>query len=171
MKVFLYGEKGVGKSTIIKDVLSNFQGNTNGFVTDKLITDTDENAGIYIFDIKEKDKKPSDENRVGICGLDSIIKSFPDIFDDLGVKALTFKDKPDLVIMDELGVLERRAEKFKGRVFEILDEDINVIGVIKDKSDSFLNSIKQRGDVYIYKVDKQNRDSILIKIKESYDIK
>lgn len=160
MKIFLEGNKGVGKSTIIEKILSDFDGDFGGFVTKKMKTSLDEYGGIFIFDVNYKNLKPTQENRVGICGLEMIIKKFSETFDKMGVEFLSFKSKPDLVVMDELGVLEKNAVEFKKRVIEVINQDIDIIGVIKKKEDGFLKSIRQREDILIFEVTLENRDDI-----------
>ncbi len=51
-------------------------------------------------------------------------------FEDLGVRILQdcLKSKPDLIIMDELGILEAEAKTFQDYVRKCLASDIPVLG-------------------------------------------
>jgi len=169
MKIFLYGKKGAGKSTIVEKALEDFEGRIAGFATKKIVTGEND-ANVYIFSFDDKEKKLNEKNIVGICGETSILESYPENFDTTGVELLRLEEKPDIIVMDELGILERKAEKFKIRVMEILDTDIRILGVLKDKSEEFLNAIKNRGDVVAFEVTKNNRAEVLKKVKKIFEL-
>ena len=77
-----------------------------------------------------------DENRVGIrCGNPGP-KAFPEVFDSFGVSILTDAEDCDLILMDEIGKMERKALIFTGRVLELLDKDIPVFGVLRKEGSS-----------------------------------
>lgn len=65
--------------------------------------------------------------------------------------------------MDEIGVLERDASKFKEEIIKCLNSDQLVIGVIKKKDNEFLNYIKfNKGNIIIDIEDKSNYERKLI---------
>jgi nucleoside-triphosphatase len=64
------------------------------------------------------------------------------IFNNYGVKLLTNTKGKDIIVMDELGRFEREALIFQKKVFEILQKEIPVIGVIKAESNPFLNRVR-----------------------------
>ncbi|KUK80898.1 MAG: AAA ATPase, partial [Petrotoga mobilis] len=82
------------------------------------------------------------------------------VFDKIGVQLLTNIDDADLVIMDELGRFELTAFKFQKKVEEVLNSDKPVLGVIKDESNTFLDRIRNRKDVRIFRVTLENREEV-----------
>lgn len=85
----------------------------------------------------------------------------PEIFNREGV-ALLEKDyrTRDIIIMDELGRFEIQAYPFQKKVEEILTGPKIVLGVIKEERNSFLDRIRERRDMEIFTVSKDNREEI-----------
>lgn len=91
-----------------------------------------------------------------------------EVFDNLGIELLN--QNGELIVMDELGRFELEAEKFKKEVFSLLASEKIVIGVIKAESNPFLDKIRQRDDLKIYKLEEYNKQQwqeILNKILEN----
>ena len=74
----------------------------------------------------------------------------------------------DLIIMDELGILEDDCALFKDAVIRCLDSDKNILGVIKNKSSEFLDGVRNRKDVQIFKLTDTNRDIVLSEIRKIF---
>lgn len=166
MNIFLTGEVNVGKTTVIQRFLKDYSGSVGGFKTIRVQTENDEFFGVYLLDINDEGKMLTKENRVGDCFPDKSLISYKNVFDTIGVKLLSFDKYPSIIVMDELGVLEKDAVKFQDKVFECLDSDTDVIGIIKNKDRLFLNSIRNRDDVLILTVSHDNRDSMMNKLTE-----
>lgn len=74
----------------------------------------------------------------------------PAVFDGKGCIALEkCRDQGALVIMDELGIFERDALDFQRSVFKILDSQLAVLGVLKDKSNPFLDRVRSHPAVVV----------------------
>ncbi|MFN2364419.1 MAG: nucleoside-triphosphatase [Halarsenatibacteraceae bacterium] len=76
----------------------------------------------------------------------------PEVFNNLGVKLLKTGDKNSLVIMDELGRFESNSWEFQTQVFKTLLSDRQVLGVLKNESNSFLDKIRVRSDLKIFQI-------------------
>lgn len=89
-------------------------------------------------------------------------------FNIRGVEILNhaLNNECDLVILDELGFFELKAEEFKNKIFKLLNKKRHVLGVVKKKTNPFLESIKMRDDVLIIEVTIDNRDKIINIIKK-----
>jgi len=164
MNILLTGEINTGKSTIVNRYLQTYSGTVGGFRTIRIQTDDDAFFGVYILDINDKEKILSKKNKVGDCFADKSLVRYCEVFDTLGIKVMTFNNLPNLIVMDELGVIEKNSFCFQKKVHECLDSNIPVIGVIKNKQDPFLDSIRQRNDVKLINVDKYNRDAVFERI-------
>lgn len=166
MNIFLTGFKNAGKSSTINEFLTTYNGTVGGFRTILKKTPIDEFCGIYLVDITQPDVSLGYDNRAGSCTPERKPIGYDQVFETVGVKALTFRSMPDLIIMDELGVLENECECFKTKVKDCLDSNADVLGVVKSKSSDFLDAIRARKDVTIIDVYNCNAASLLKKLKE-----
>jgi nucleoside-triphosphatase len=83
---------------------------------------------------------------------------YPEVFDNCGVKLLN--SSKNIILIDELGRFELDAEKFKEKIFALLESDILLIGVIKAEYNKFLDKIRAREDIEIFETTKTNRNKI-----------
>ncbi len=154
MNIFLIGEKGVGKSTVIKKVMAGFKGKMGGFLTkksDKTIEFcTLEDEVLFSFDF---DDDPTDIGmKFDTFGIEELLESF---------------ENSQLIIMDELGFLERKAERFKMAVMNIVKSEKTLIAVLKKyKKNYFYNSLKDLKGNELLDVKMGNRDNIPSRILE-----
>jgi nucleoside-triphosphatase len=87
-------------------------------------------------------------------------------FEKVALPALEFAIKNcDLIAIDEIGKMEYFSEKFKQKVFEILNSDKKVIAVLHR---NFVPQFKNYGK--IFEVTKENRESLPDKIVELFKI-
>lgn len=166
MNIFLTGDINIGKTTIIQKFLETYSGSIGGFRTVRIHTDEDEFFGVYLLDVKNKDESFLKKNKAGDCFPDKSLISYEEVFETLGVEILSFETYPSLIIMDELGKLESNAIKFQKKVHECLNSHTNVLGIIKNKHSSFLDSVRNRDDVTVLSVTQENRDLMTSKITE-----
>ena len=153
--VFLTGEKGTGKSTVLKKVLLMYNGKAGGFFTVRTNAFLGGKYSVHIFPAGEK-AEPTADNLLFIC--DGPGADTADRFNALGCSALSRRDV-SLFVMDELGPHEAEAEAFRKRVTEVLDGDIPVLGVLQAPADKFWAEIVNRKDVKVITVTKENRSN------------
>jgi len=159
LHLFLYGHSGVGKTTLIRHAMQNCGlAPAAGFITYK------ENNNIYIKGIKAN----SPEYWVASCDESSIIEKDPAVFDLFAAKHLNYIPKDSLVLMDELGFLESEAKIFRRQILDILDYPCRIIGVIKEKSNPFLEEIKNHPLVRTQFVNEKNRSEVLQTIENFF---
>ena len=92
-------------------------------------------------------------------------KIFVETFDTKLVSILDNSlKKRNFIVLDELGFMENDIEPFTSKVYELLDSDKPVFGVLKDYNCNFLNNIRSRDDVIVIKITEENRDIILDRI-------
>ncbi|MDR0886032.1 MAG: nucleoside-triphosphatase [Clostridiales Family XIII bacterium] len=192
-KIFLTGERGVGKSTIINQIVHDMCTQLDltlvGFQTLPGAVSAD-NSEDKIFIIpygkyqradlmdasslqcKSTLPNPAPPHLKPVAIRDKKNQSFtayPEIFDTLGVEILKMSQAQEntIIVMDELGFMESEAYAFQSEVLKILDHSATVIGVIKPKHTNFLDRIRNHKDVTVVTVTEENRDSIISVI---YDI-
>ena len=79
---------------------------------------------------------------------------------DYGAEIIGNSGKRDVIVLDELGRLERCSDKFMDAVFEKLRGKKRVLGVIKPESNHFLDKIREMPNLVILEVTEENRDDI-----------
>jgi len=162
--IFLTGSVGVGKSTIIRKVVDQLSLKVGGFSVDREGEKNNWNSFYLVkasaFNEGEQSRK-SENNRFAIRkdGSSKWIISI-DVFDKMGVQLLSNIDDAEIVIMDELGRFELSAYQFQKKVEDVLNSGKAVLGVIKDESNLFLDKIRKRKDVQIFRVTLENREEV-----------
>lgn len=127
--LFFTGEKGVGKTTLLKGLLAQYQGPVGGFFTLKT---TGVRPGRYTVHLlrPNQGEKPREENLLFCCG-DPVDSHIAARFDGLGCAALAAKEDAGLLVMDEIGPHEQGAQGFCKAVFQALDGETPILGVLQ----------------------------------------
>lgn len=165
---FITGDKGIGKSTLLKEMIETLQikEDLSGFFTMPYFEDQ-VRKGFYLhslLDIQGNDQPISVQNDEYSC------EAIKETFETLGVLTLSksLESSKNHILMDELGVLEGAAYLFQKQVEEVLNSPKIILGVLKDKKHPFLEGIKTRQDTYIYYLTKENREEIKHQISQDY---
>jgi len=148
--ILLTGEIQVGKSTVISRFIEKHSLEVGGFKTFW----RQENDGRTLY-LSPYAGGPCAAAARGERGG---ILSFPGSFD--ACCGFLKTDKP-IIIMDELGVLERDAALWQEAVLSAFDSGAAVLGVIKPKKCEFLDKIRARDDVTVVEVNEHNREDVL----------
>ena len=154
MKLLLTGLPGAGKSTIVRAMLSASGRDPRGFYTAKGAPAEDGSVPVFL-------RPASGEGgprRVGRVYPDRA-EGCPEAFD---ASAALLEGIPEgsLVVMDELGFMENRAEVFKARVLAVLAGDYDIIAVIKPRSTPFLDAVRAVGGVELVGIDETDREAL-----------
>lgn len=167
--IFLTGEVGVGKSTVLRKVLKLLAPTVcGGFLS--VSEPAPEGAMLYVYIEKAWEKTPHDEaHLVGLRTGDGHFTSYPEVFNNVGAEILSSTPpQAVLIIMDELGTMESDAETFKKAVFSALDGPLPVLGVIKNKHSEFLDKIRSHPRSVIIEATADNRDALPPHIKSFF---
>jgi len=172
MHIFLTGERGVGKSTLLNKIISDIIGrkavDVGGFCTVAGEKQADGYEYIYIVPYSRASQQDVALHQDKTPPVGARKKGgFPEAFNKYGVEKLraTLESDPMIIIMDELGFMESDAFEFQKMVMNILDGEIPVFGVIKPRQTSFLDHIRERDDVRIIEVTTDNRDDMADEIR------
>ena len=159
-KILIRGRPGVGKTTIIRKVLTMAKPIAGGFLTEE-IRQRRRRVGFGVRDVHfglegvlaHVDHKGAP--RVGKYGVD--VASF----ERVGVGALRDSlDRPGVVIIDEIGKMELFSKPFQDVVTQVMDSDHPVIATIPAHRHPFLTSLQQRGDAVVVEATMENRDDL-----------
>lgn len=155
--LFLTGDIQVGKSTIVKKALEKINTSIGGFITKRVVN------GTVTSHIARSLYENSEEYIIAkIDSSDWSKNIYEETFDQklLSVLNNSLIDR-ELIVLDELGIMERNIKNFTSKINEILDSNTSVFGVLKDADCEFLNNIRDREDVSIIRITEDNRDKIL----------
>lgn len=168
LNIFLTGEVGVGKSTVIDKILALLpQTVCGGFRTVSDIPITD-GSMLDVFIERAWKQTPHDgAHLVGSrFGRGSMV-SYPERFDCAGCAILGETPlNAELVLMDELGIMESGALRFQRAVMGALDGSLPVLGVIKPKHSAFLDAIRSHERSAVFEVSMKNRDELPLRLSE-----
>lgn len=153
--LFLTGDKRVGKSTLLRTWLGQFPCKVGGFRTVRTMEVYGDRFSVHLV---APDGKPSKENQLFLCPPPRDDGEVMARFEELGCAALAGAAECDMILMDELGPTEAKAEKFQQRVLEILDGEVPVVGVIQRAESEFLGRIANHPNVSVIEVTPENRD-------------
>lgn len=156
--IFLTGGVQIGKSTAITKAVDMLGIIPGGFRTKGANYTADGSSDVMIYPAEKTPEKGHRAAHRSPAGK----TVFPEIFDTYG--PLYLKRPAELILMDELGYMESSAEVFQKAVFETLDGETPVLGVIRNKSTPFLDTVRSREDVILLTVTVHNRDFIPEKI-------
>lgn len=156
--ILICGERNAGKTTLIEKLIKELDVPVYGFFTRKFKADKEGSYSIHIFSPAETEFKKTAANHVG--GSDGRqCRANISAFDNLGVELL--RQRPGIVVMDELGVLETGSSRFCNSVLEHLDVDGHVIATIKAKYGvEFLDKVRSHPKAELYNITVENRDSL-----------
>ncbi|MCG3222598.1 MAG: AAA family ATPase [Candidatus Heimdallarchaeota archaeon] len=156
--ILITGLPGVGKTTLITQILKELKVRAIGFVTKELrkegsrygfTVETLSGTSMLLASKKEKYCK----YRVGkycvyVENVDSIVKILEE---EIRKKSYS------MIVIDEIGKMELFSPNFKKFLLNSLEEQ-KVFGTIMMRDNSFTKEIKTRPDVKLYNIDRTNRD-------------
>ncbi|MHB8963227.1 MAG: nucleoside-triphosphatase [Saccharofermentanales bacterium] len=163
--IFITGDIGIGKSTLIGKLLSLYPDKKpHGFYTKKKPVQPDGGCCVYIHPAQEAKRHYNKANCIAACAVGHV-QIYGYVLDTAGAALLSGIPPMSLVVMDELGFFESEAPAFCSKVLNILDSDCSVIGVVRDAATPFLDAVRTRPDVAIYRMTMENRDTLFDRIR------
>jgi nucleoside-triphosphatase len=154
------GMPGVGKTSLIKQAIESAGIRAGGFYTEEIRLH-EIREGFRIVTLDGKTALLSHINihspfRVSKYGVDI------NVMDGLGVDAIKqAAGSGDLVVIDEIGKMELLSERFKSGVWEIVESGKSVLGTIMLKPDPWADLIKQKPQVNLVTLTRNNREEAL----------
>lgn len=158
--ILITGFPGVGKTTLVRKLVEALkQFHPVGFYTEE-IREKGTRKGFELISLDGRKELLSHTEgrspyRVGKYKVD--VKSFEGFLD-----ALSFsKPSARLIVIDEIGKMECYSSKFKKLLGEILDSEKWVIATIAFRGSEFIEEVKKRKDITVFKITESNRDAML----------
>lgn len=155
--IFYTGPRGVGKSTLLQKHLSQFNGTYTGFRTVKVACGDAFTVHMLPLD---NAALPTEENFLFHRDCKREYAENAVRFDAIGCGLLADAASAELIVMDELGLAESAAKAFQSRVFELLDGDTPILGVLQEGESEFQKKVATHPNVQLIYVTADNRDSL-----------
>ena len=172
--IVLCAPKKTGKTTLIGRIMQETKAGAPsipiyGFQT-KRFAGSDGVNRIYMFPAGhvQTNSLPSDT-----CYLGSTCGRVRDVctatFETYGTALIRSARPGGLIIMDEIGHMEKDARLFLQAIFDALDGDIPVLASVRytDGSIDYLERIKNHPRVQLYMLTDENRDAVYAKIRNA----
>lgn len=190
--LMLIGDRGIGKSTIIRENIICYLKNIDGFFSQRILING-QKVGHRLCDINSIDISKYDLN-IEVNNIDLVDNVFVNkradgtfnfnkgTFVQEMNKILDKQFESRLIILDEIGGMELAIKEIKDKLFAILDSNIPVLGVIKSNKnlnsmmnnvinhnidDKFYNNynlLVNRNDIDITNINEVNRESVNKKV-------
>ncbi len=159
--ILIYGKRNSGKTLLFDRLLNKINVPVYGFVTCITSKDPEGFHQIHMFSVSDKERKPSDENLIGVCNMKNRTIKL-ETFNNLGVKLLKAAKPDGVIVMDELGFMEEKAYEFCDQVFKCLDGDIPVIATVRrgEPFTDFLQKVIAHPNAEVYKLEEDNLEEL-----------
>ena len=160
----LTGRPGTGKTSLIKQAVSEHKVNAGGFYTEEI-----RSQGTRLgFKLITLDGQEAVLAHVNIHGRFRVSKYGVDVesLDRVGVAALHQAARQrDLVVIDEIGKMEIFSANFQEAVWAIIDSGQKVLGTIMLVPNPWADAIKRKSQVNLVEVTRTNYDRLLDDIR------
>lgn len=158
MHALIVGDRGVGKSTLIRRILKELKCPVFGYETKKeeQLEDPLRGCPIYIYDAG-KPHSQTGENLIGYHR-DTDFGAFTAAFDRYAPNLMGNVPQDAIVELDEIGFLEAKSESFCQAVVRLLDGDRPVIAAVKNRELPFLNRVREHPNARCFTITPENRD-------------
>lgn len=167
--ILIVGYKHVGKSTLINRLLEKTNRPLYGFRTKKedALRTKELGSPVYLYDIS-KPKEQKAENLLGYCKDSHSITNI-DTFNRFAAILNQDIPKNGLILMDEIGFMESKAEDFCQAILHRLDGEIPVIAAVKDKKIPFLDRVRNHPNCKCFYINEENRDALYEEILPDFE--
>ena len=158
--LFLTGDLHVGKSTIVRNVLNRLKITAISGYRTEAIFENGKKVGFKMISFSGEEKLFAhidfkNGDRFGDFRVQS------EVFETFGVEILTRSvERNKLIVIDEIGAMEKRAEKFRGAIHACLDSPLPVLGVFQQRAGWAQKMLKERNDSEIFEVNRTNRQFV-----------
>lgn len=164
--LMICGRVGVGKSTLISRLLEVIDRPVYGYKTKIMNRREDDFREIYIFRGGDSEMRMTEANHLADCDeRRHLVKT--ELFETLGAPYIRQSGTDGVILMDELGFMERNCREFTSAVLEALDGDTPVIGAVKAGHEDveFLQKIKNHPNVDLFEITPENRDELFLQLR------
>ena len=157
--IVIAGKRHVGKTTLVNRILDDNIVPVYGFRTASGKSLRPGYRSFFMHPAGVSERFESEENHIGDGnGIQPV--GYPEVFDTFGLKCLE-ASPGGVIVMDELGFMEKDAELFCSRILELFDGDIPILATAKEGHDiDLLNRIFDHPNAEVFHINTDNRDEL-----------
>jgi nucleoside-triphosphatase len=159
MRLFLTGNPGVGKTTLVRAIVERLEEVTcAGFYTEEK-RQRGQRIGFRVITLDGQEGSLASLGRENpTVGKYSI---HVEEFEKLVLPELdTATTAADLYVIDEIGKMELLSPHFRRKIIELLAQPTNLLATIAKRGKGFIEQIKDRSDTELIEVTRNNRDEL-----------
>nr|WP_288829878.1 nucleoside-triphosphatase [uncultured Clostridium sp.] len=148
--LFLTGDSGEGKTTLLFECLKPFRAATGGFYSQRLIDENGDTAGFRLASVKEEWSPIAcyreELTNIFLRRTKEGMVSFPEVFQKEGRRLLSVQGDDKFILMDEIGGVELLIPEFMEVVHDCMKGPVPCIGVIKSRKNYALMMSRNGGN-------------------------
>ncbi len=157
--ILLAGRPGVGKTTVIKEVVERLGGRAGGFYTAE-IRKGGRRQGFKIITLDGQEGILSHVNIKGSPRVSKYGVNLKDL-EEIGVAALRRAvAEANCIVVDEIGKMELFSEEFRKAVMEAIESEKVVLGTVMSARHPWVDALKALPQVSVLEVTRDNRDKM-----------
>lgn len=167
--ILLAGRPGVGKTTVIKQVVDMLGGEAGGFYTEE-IRQGGRRLGFRIITLEGEEGVLA---HVDIKGAPRVSKYGVNLKDleKVGVAALKRAiEERRYVVIDEIGKMELYSQEFRRAVVGALESEKTVLGTVMAGPHPWVDALRARPQVTVLTITERNREGIAQRILEMLQV-
>lgn len=166
MHALIIGDRGVGKSTLIRRVLEELKCPVFGFETKKeeALEDPVRGCPIHIYDAGSPHCR-TPETLIGYHR-EQDVAAITAAFGRYAPKLMEPVPEDAVVELDEIGFLEAKAAHFCRAVTHLMDGNRPVIAAVKNREIPFLNALRAHPNARCFYITAENRDDLYVEVLE-----
>ncbi|MDJ0819406.1 MAG: nucleoside-triphosphatase [Desulfobacterales bacterium] len=164
-RTLLTGKPAVGKTTLLQTIVARMSSvHMAGFYTTEIRT-RGSRSGFELHGLDGTCRTLAhvdinSRHKVGKYGVDT--DGFEAFLEDLDL----LDPGIELIVIDEIGRMELFSNRFRSLIRDVMNADKQVLATIALKGQGFIREIKQRPDIQLIEVTRDNRDRLLDEIIE-----
>jgi nucleoside-triphosphatase len=159
VKLLLTGRPGIGKTTVVEQVVKALSGvRATGFFT-REIREKGRRRGFAIHTLDGRMEILADVG-AGVGPRVGRYRVLVESLDYLAAPAIVFGPGVELVVIDEIGTMECCSPRFCDAVRAALDAPASVMATIAQRGEGLIRETRARGDLTMREVTVQNREAL-----------
>jgi len=163
--ILITGPPGIGKTTLIRKIAKRLMGySPSGFYTEEVRDERGKRIGFDIIDIRNEQRgvlaRVSEGGTYRVGRYRVYLREFEEFIKGMDI------DSSSIVMIDEIGKMECFSDFFKDMIKGLVGSQGILIATVALKGGGLIREVKERGDVDLFYVRHDNRDSLVKVVSE-----